>query len=74
MSITISFQICFYVNFYLLPDMFIRQFLSPSRYVYMSISISFQICLYVNFYLFLKFTCKITETFSIKCSNYDVFL
>ena len=40
----------------------------------MSNTISFQICLYVNFYLFLKFTCKITETFSIKCSNYDVFL
>ena len=40
----------------------------------MSITISFQICLYVNFYLFLKFTFKITETFSIKCSNYDVFL
>ena len=53
MSITISFQICFYVNFYLLPDMFICQLLSPSRYVSMSISIYFQICFYVNFYLFL---------------------
>ena len=41
MSITIYFQICFYVNFYLLPDMFICQFLSLSRYVSMSITIFF---------------------------------
>ena len=74
MSITISFQICLYVNYYLLPDMFLCQFLSPSRYVYTSISISFQICLYVNFYLLPDmFICQFLSLFKIHVQNYRNF-